>query len=352
MAPKKLDYAQQQKKLQERADQMAYKNDLVTCSKLIKDSPHTLHLMKQYLIAKGMWPGEGGGSTASGSAEVRLPLALEEPATPKLKAICDAGLQDPEASAPASSPASATKPKEDKFNTIEIHRNFKTWANCPPVHLRMLFGKLEPISCTFGNIKQSFTGNQRELPRQLALELLEFTTGINPVCDIGESRKLTNILVNFQSLSEMRSRPARDLQFPVHWPSAGIYQLSSENSKLYIMCRAKGGARKQILDCKLVGCSITDLWIQFNYSDANAIIRHTRNSLIRDMCACFFFEPACCQDSPKKRRLSGKGAEERESPSKQTELSPKADQKSNTKATEQAGSQPSCGTRSSCVSFN
>ena len=336
MAPKKQDYALQQKKLQERADNMAYKNDLVTCTKLIKESPHTLHLMKQYLIAKGMWPGEGGGSTASGSAEAELPLALEEPATPKLKAICDEQLRASPPSAPASSPAS-TKPKEDKFNTIEIHRNFKTWANCPPVHLRMLFGKLEPISCTFGNIKQSFAGNQRELQRQLALELLEFTTGMNPVCDIGECRKLTDILASFQSLSDMRGRPARDLQFPVHWPSAGVYKLTSEEDKLYIVCKTKGGARKQILDSKLAGCSITELWIQFNYSDANAIIRHTSISHIRDMCACFFFEPGCCQDSPKKRRLSGKGAEDREQQSpKQTEQSPKAEQKSTTKAPEQA----------------
>jgi hypothetical protein len=337
MAPKKLDYVQQQKRLQERADSMAHKHDLSTCTKLIKDSPHTLYLMKQYLKAKGMWPGEDG-SIASGSAEALLPLA-DEPATPKLKAICDAELQASPSSAPASSPASA-KGKGDKFDTIEIHRNFKTWANCPPVHLRMLYGKLEPISCTFGNIKQSFTGNQRELPRPLALELLEFVTGLNPVCEIGETRKLTDILEQWRDLSNKRSRPARDLQFPVHWPSAGIYKLTSECGKLYIECKTKGGARKQILDCKLASANITDLWIQFNYSDANAIIRHTGDSFVREMCACYFFEPLCCQDSPKKRRLNGKGSEARESPSKQRSQPDEADdQQSMPEVPEQVPSQ-------------
>ena len=68
MAPK-LDIATQQKRLQERADQLAWKQDYTTAVGILKTNPTILGLTKQYMITKGWWPG----------AAMRRQLATQRP---------------------------------------------------------------------------------------------------------------------------------------------------------------------------------------------------------------------------------------------------------------------------------
>ena len=236
------------------------------------------------------------------------------------KALCDKyahPLGSPSQPPAAGTPSKKGFVKEEKFNSLEIHRNFKCWSNCPPVHLRMLFGRLEPISCSLGNIRQSLGPNQRELPKGLALELMEFMTGINPMSEIGDIRRLPDILEQWTGLTEQRRRPAKQLAFPVQWPSSGVYHLTKEAGMLMITNTIKG-TRKEITKHTLVECEVGDLWIQFNYSDTNASIKHNSNKSIADLCACHFFSAdGSCESPSKKRRVVGKQAEEA------LELSPK-----------------------------
>ena len=78
------------------------------------------------------------------------------------------------------------------------------------------------------------------------------------------------------------------------------------------------GTKKEIIKHTLVECEVEDLWVQFNYSDTNATIRHNSNKSIADLCACHFFAADGGGESPsKKKRVNGKQGEEA------LELSPK-----------------------------
>jgi hypothetical protein len=277
---------------------------------ILKNDAAILGLTKQYMITKGWWPGAPASSEGEATDSKSEPLSITE-GTPR-KALCDKAAHpqgSPSQPPAANTPSKKGVAKEDKFASIEIHRNFKTWANCPPLHLRMLFGRLEPISCSMGNIRQSLGANQREMPKALALELMEYITGINPMSEVGDARRLTDILEQWADLNEKRKRPAKQLAFPVHWPSSGVYHLTKEAGRLMITNTIKD-IRKEIAKASLVECEVEDLWIQFNYSDVNATIRHNTNKAIADLCACHFFAEDSCESPSKKRRVVGKQGEE------------------------------------------
>ena len=271
MAPKVTAWELQarQRRMQDKADRAAWRIDYKTTVDIIFNDRLVLADVKQFLISKGHWPGAAGASSGNGAARATTP------------ALCDK---------PVEETTPQEKPKVKDFQVIEIHRNFRTWASAPPCHVRMLVGHLEPISCSFGNIKVSFVGNQREMARALGLELMEFMTGLNPLSDIGEPRQLCHILEDWRNLNEARGRPAEKLRFPVHWPRDGAYSIMvGPTGTVYIHHRIRGKTFPITLS-SLTRLDTQGFWIEFNYSDRNAVVRHSEHPEVRETCICLCVE--------------------------------------------------------------
>lgn len=91
-----------------------------------------------------------------------------------------------------------------------IHRNFSTWHLVPPAHLQTILESIEPNTFSGGNLRTFVKKGCRAAPRQILLELLEFTVDVDPLSCVGEDRTLSTIIAKFKVINLLNGRRGRD----------------------------------------------------------------------------------------------------------------------------------------------
>jgi hypothetical protein len=114
----------------------------------------------------------------------------------------------------------------------DLHRNFATWGNCPPGHLKNILDFMEPASLSKHSVKALIAKGCKEPPRDKMLELLERMTDDHAGLLIGDQRNLKLIATNMQEKNMMNGRPLRDVVLPVDWETSPcrVYDLEITNN--------------------------------------------------------------------------------------------------------------------------
>jgi hypothetical protein len=170
MAPKaKETHAQRAARLARKSLELQHRDIKLKILDIIKEKPDVLPKLKDFLISLGVWVAEPDGgketpSTGSLSGNVETPTKL--------------GSRDPNelAEGPSESPED-----ENKCHTGKIHKNFNRLENMPLVHIKRWLAAMEPISLSDGQLKASVQRGSREASRERLAEIMEFTTGVDPM---------------------------------------------------------------------------------------------------------------------------------------------------------------------------
>ena len=93
-----------------------------------------------------------------------------------------------------------------------LHRNFQKWAQVPALYLRKALSIAKPVSLAFHALKALIPRGSREIPRAVALEIMEFMTDIDPAMDVGDSRTEIDIINIIVAKNLACGRRARELR--------------------------------------------------------------------------------------------------------------------------------------------
>ena len=103
----------------------------------------------------------------------------------------------------------------------QLHRNFITWEDVPPVHHEFWFDRMEASLSKAALVKVWKLSKSVKI--QFCKQLLEFTTGLKPQQKVGDVKSIRAIGDAFVKDNLSRGRPARDLNFLVEWERDGHF---------------------------------------------------------------------------------------------------------------------------------
>ena len=166
-----------------------------------------------------------------------------------------------------------------------LHRNFQKWAQVPALYLRKALSIAEPVSLAFHALKALIPRGSREIPRAVALEIMEFMTDIDPAMDIGDSRTEIDIINIIVAKNLACGRRARELRLirgdgggggePVFDTDQGIYSVRRESGAVIV--DMMGADRSVTLDVSLSDDDEFNAAVQQNHSRRRAILVYEHN---------------------------------------------------------------------------
>ena len=166
-----------------------------------------------------------------------------------------------------------------------LHRNFQKWGQVPALYLRKALSFAEPVSLAFHSLKALIPRGSREVPRAVALEIMELMTDLDPAMDIGDARSEGDIINIIVSKNRACGRRARELRLirgdgigggeRVFDTEQGIYSVRREDGKVIVAML--GADRTVTLDVAPLEDNEFIAVIQQNHSRRRAILEYEYN---------------------------------------------------------------------------
>ena len=148
-------------------EQAAIRADIAIVRHVCERDSQSLYMIKKFLIAKNIWPSQA--VSMSKGKKISVPAA--NPGSPG-----GAASSELFPAMPMKEPVQAVQWK----TAAEIHRNFAVWSKVPPAQIRRILSHICPTSLSEGNLLGLRRTGQKEIPRTVALDILEFLMGLNP----------------------------------------------------------------------------------------------------------------------------------------------------------------------------
>ena len=211
MAPKtRATAATRAKQLQLKGRDLAKKADYLTVCTLLKDRYDLVLEMKQRMIELNML----------------LPTGEQNPeynpGDPSQFQDCSAKKES------SSDGASTLQDSPEDLASIQLHRNFNTWASIPPRYMKLVLEHLEPVALSRYALKAITSHGAKEPNKDQMLELLEFMTLIPRTQHLGEERNLEALAEFLSRKNEQNNRRCRELPLPVDWQQKGFYSIEQQ----------------------------------------------------------------------------------------------------------------------------
>ena len=177
------------------------------------------------------------------------------------------------------------KPKAMVEDEKQLHRNFITWEDVPPMHYEFWFDRMEGSLSKAALVKVWMLAKPVKI--QFCKQLLEFTTGWKPQQKVGDVKRIRAIGDAFVKDNLFRGRPACNLRFPVDWERDGHYAVLCALARWVMAVRPWGFQVVIDMDELRVGDQLT-VDMKLSLEDAALMIKLAVRKTVR--CHLFFVQ--------------------------------------------------------------
>lgn len=219
-------------------------------------------------------PQEFGGEEAADSLVVPKAQGLARGRKPQL-ALTNGEVGEPGMGADAALETAS------EVGSEAAERSNKALQSCPASILVALCGGIERVVFSRSALSALKKRGHREPPKGALLELIEFTTGLEPGSNVDISDAGIEITKSqLQALSIRNGRKGLELNLPAEWQRDGVYQLIGVGTKDSVRIRNRfSTVVRKIPEHVLAGHGGENIWIDLNFSEARAVIRSKKGML-------------------------------------------------------------------------
>lgn len=214
-------HAEKAARLQRKSLELQYKDIRLKVEKILKERPDSLPKVRDYLISLRLWDDLPASAGASGVA-----------ASPSTGKAQDAGATEEGGSTEATPKGKVP------------HKTYTRMENIPVVHLRRWLGDLEKCAFSEGALNMLVKRGKLEQSRAALVELLEFTTGIDPgqplFAGARDDEAMSRVGEQCVQLNLQRGRVGKEIVLPADWSAVGYYEVVKVGSEVRLRHRYNG----------------------------------------------------------------------------------------------------------------